>query len=74
MLKQRKVPMRKCTGCQAMKSKKELVRIVRDPYLLTAQERNPDGELTSAIRKNAWKRRFVIKGSSDPSRSPFPKS
>lgn len=31
MLKQRKVPMRKCTGCQAMKSKKELVRIVRDP-------------------------------------------
>lgn len=28
MLKQRKVPMRKCTGCQEMKNKKELVRIV----------------------------------------------
>ncbi len=31
MLKQRKVPLRKCTGCQAMKSKKEMLRIVRDP-------------------------------------------
>ena len=29
MLKQRKVPLRKCTGCQEMKNKKELVRIVR---------------------------------------------
>ena len=26
----RKVPLRKCTGCQEMKSKKELIRIVRD--------------------------------------------
>lgn len=25
----RKVPLRKCTGCQEMKSKKELVRIVK---------------------------------------------
>jgi len=28
-MKQRKIPLRKCTGCQEMKSKKELVRIVR---------------------------------------------
>lgn len=28
-MKQRKVPLRKCTGCQEMKSKKELIRIVR---------------------------------------------
>lgn len=26
----RKVPLRKCTGCQGMKEKKELIRIVRD--------------------------------------------
>lgn len=26
----RKVPLRKCTGCQEMKSKKELIRIVRN--------------------------------------------
>ncbi|MGL4790166.1 MAG: RNase P modulator RnpM [Anaerotignaceae bacterium] len=29
-MKQRKIPLRKCTGCQEMKNKKELVRIVRD--------------------------------------------
>ena len=29
-MKQRKVPLRKCTGCQEMKEKKELIRIVRN--------------------------------------------
>lgn len=29
MVKQRKVPLRKCTGCGEMKNKKELVRIVK---------------------------------------------
>jgi len=29
MLKKRKVPLRKCTGCGEMKNKKELIRIVR---------------------------------------------
>lgn len=28
-MKQRKIPLRKCTGCQEMKNKKELVRVVR---------------------------------------------
>ena len=28
-MKKRKTPLRKCTGCQEMKSKKELVRVVR---------------------------------------------
>lgn len=28
-MKQRKIPLRKCTGCQEMKNKKELIRIVR---------------------------------------------
>ena len=30
MIKQRKVPLRKCTGCQEMKNKKELIRIVQN--------------------------------------------
>lgn len=29
MVKQRKVPLRKCTGCGEMKNKKELVRVVK---------------------------------------------
>ena len=29
MMKPRKVPMRKCTGCGEMKNKRELIRIVR---------------------------------------------
>ena len=30
-MQQRKVPMRKCTGCGEMKPKRELVRVVRSP-------------------------------------------
>lgn len=29
-MKQKKIPLRKCTGCQKMKNKNELVRIVRN--------------------------------------------
>jgi predicted RNA-binding protein YlxR (DUF448 family) len=29
-MKTRKIPLRKCTGCQEMKNKKELIRIVRN--------------------------------------------
>ena len=28
---QKKIPMRKCLGCQEMKPKKELIRVVRSP-------------------------------------------
>ena len=31
MLKQRKVPMRRCVGCRQMMPKKELLRVVRSP-------------------------------------------
>jgi predicted RNA-binding protein YlxR (DUF448 family) len=31
MAKKRKVPLRKCLGCNEMKPKKELIRIVRNP-------------------------------------------
>lgn len=30
-MQQKKIPMRKCTGCGEMKPKKELVRVVKDP-------------------------------------------
>ena len=30
-MKQRKIPMRMCTGCREMKPKKELIRVVRSP-------------------------------------------
>lgn len=30
MLKPRKIPLRKCTGCHEMKDKRELIRIVKD--------------------------------------------
>ncbi|MDR1536563.1 MAG: YlxR family protein [Clostridiales bacterium] len=29
-MKQRKIPLRRCTGCGEMKSKKEMVRVVRN--------------------------------------------
>ncbi|HEX9061974.1 MAG TPA: YlxR family protein [Clostridia bacterium] len=29
-MKQRKIPMRMCLGCQEMKPKKELIRVVKD--------------------------------------------
>ena len=29
-MKQRKIPLRKCTGCNEMRNKKEMIRIVRD--------------------------------------------
>lgn len=30
-MKQKKIPMRKCTGCSEQKPKKELVRVVKTP-------------------------------------------
>ena len=31
MATNKKIPMRKCVGCQEMKSKKELIRIIHTP-------------------------------------------
>ena len=30
-MKTRKIPMRKCTGCQQVKEKRQLLRVVREP-------------------------------------------
>lgn len=38
---QKKVPLRKCTGCGEMKPKKELIRVVKAPDL-----KNEAGEIT----------------------------
>ena len=38
MVRQKKAPMRMCTGCGEMKPKKELVRVVRGPQ-------GPDGAM-----------------------------
>ena len=44
-MKQRKIPMRRCTGCLEMKNKKELIRVVRTE----SAEANPSAEnVTSA--------------------------
>ena len=32
-MKQRKMPLRKCTGCGEMKEKRELIRVVKAPDL-----------------------------------------
>ena len=39
-MKQKKIPMRKCTGCNEMKEKKQLVRVVKAP-----DETDENGEI-----------------------------
>lgn len=39
-MKQRKIPLRKCTGCGEMKQKRELIRVVKAPDV-----KNEDGEI-----------------------------
>ena len=48
-MKQKKIPLRRCNGCNEMKPKKELVRVVR----------SPEGEVSLDLLKKAIKsRRF----------------
>lgn len=66
----KKVPMRKCVGCQEMKSKKELIRVVRTEegeFLLDATGKKngrgayicPDMEcLKKAIKSKGLERSF----------------
>ncbi len=39
-MKTKKIPLRKCTGCNEMKPKKELVRVVR-----TSEKKDEDGNI-----------------------------
>ena len=41
-MKQKKIPLRKCTGCGEMKGKRELIRVVKSP-----EETDENGNLVS---------------------------
>ena len=66
----KKVPMRKCVGCQEMKSKKEMIRVIRTSegeFLLDATGRKngrgaylcPNGDcLANAVKNKGLERSF----------------
>ena len=66
----KKVPMRKCVGCQEMKSKKEMIRVIRtseNEFLLDATGKKngrgayicPNGDcLSKAIKSKGLERSF----------------
>ncbi len=66
----KKIPMRKCVGCQEMKSKKEMIRVIRTSegeFLLDATGKKngrgayicPDGEcLAKAVKSKGLERSF----------------
>ena len=70
-MRQKKIPMRKCTGCGEMKEKKQLVRVVKAPDVLDENgELLQRGEITVdttgksraeermyAVSLNVWRRR-----------------
>ncbi len=72
-MKEKKIPMRMCTGCCEMKPKSELVRIVRSPegeiFLDTTGRKNGRGSyickstacFDKALRKKAFERAFGVK-------------
>lgn len=76
-MKTRKIPLRKCTGCQEMKSKKELIRVVRSPegeisIDFTGKKSGrgayicPNAEcLETAIRKKGLERSLEVEISSE---------
>ena len=66
----KKIPMRKCVGCQEMKSKKEMIRVIRTSegeFLLDATGRKngrgaylcPNGDcLAKAVKNKGLERSF----------------
>ena len=49
-MKQRKMPLRKCTGCGEMKEKRELIRVVKAP---DTKDENAKFRLTSQVARQA---------------------
>ncbi len=76
-MKQRKVPLRKCTGCQEMKDKRELIRIVRNDageFSLDRTGKKPGrGDIFAPIR-NVWQRRRSPKVWNAPSKHLCPRT
>lgn len=55
----RKVPMRQCTGCQEMKNKKEMIRVLKtaegEITLDATGKKTAEGHICAAVW-TAWKR------------------
>jgi predicted RNA-binding protein YlxR (DUF448 family) len=54
---QRKIPLRKCMGCNEKKPKKELVRVVKSPrvkFLWTSPAANPAAARMYATIRRVW--------------------
>ena len=54
-----KIPMRQCTGCREMKSKKEMIRVLKtseNEIILDATGKKTDAAHTFVSQRNAWKR------------------
>ena len=53
-MKQRKMPLRKCTGCGEMKEKRELIRVVKAPKMKTVKSlQKAKFRLTSQVARQA---------------------
>ena len=62
-MKQKKIPLRRCNGCNEMKPKKELVRVVRSPegevsLDLTGRKPGSADCLKKAIKSRRFEREF----------------
>ena len=56
----KKIPMRKCVGCQEMKSKKEMMRVLKtseDTFELDATGKRTGAEHIFVFQKNVLKKR-----------------
>ena len=70
-MKTKKIPMRMCLGCNEMKPKKEMIRVVKSPegeISLDFTGKSPDEELISVKIQNA----FRVQGSHDALRKASP--
>ena len=55
----KKIPMRKCVGCGEMKSKKEMMRVLKtseNEFILDATGKKTVAGHTFAFHGNVWKR------------------
>lgn len=55
----KKIPMRQCIGCQEMKSKKEMIRVIKTPedeICIDATGRKMAAVLIFALKVNAFRK------------------
>jgi len=76
-MKQRKIPLRKCTGCQEMKNKKELIRIVKEEdgtYSLDRTGKKPGRGAYICPTKECLQKAQKSKGLERSFKGPVPKA